>query len=144
MTPSLLSLMLIILIAWFLLPLVLRQLQVRHLECLCATGRSIVLTYDDGPSPETTSALLDLLTQREVPATFFVIGSRAEANPDLVSRLLLAGHEIGNHTQSHLNAWKTWPLAAVRDIRVGRQTLARLGVPPGRFRPPYGLSLIHI
>lgn len=75
MTPSLLSLMLIILIAWFLLPLVLRQLQVRHLECLCATGRSIVLTYDDGPSPETTSALLDLLTQREVPATFFVIGS---------------------------------------------------------------------
>ena len=138
MTLALLAIALILPLIWFLVPLALRRLQVRHLARLCANRRAIILTYDDGPSSEVTAALADLLAQHNVCASFFVIGSRAEANPGLVARLLADGHEIGDSTQSHLNAWKTWPLAAVRDIRAGRQTLTRIGVPPGQFRPPYG------
>lgn len=136
------SLALIILGIWFLPPLLLRQQQVWRLVRLCTRRRAIVLTYDDGPSPETTSALVDFLAERCVKATFFMIGSRAETQPDVVARLLVEGHEIGNHTRSHLNAWKTWPSSAMRDIRFGRQTLARLGAPPGLFRPPYGKSTL--
>lgn len=136
------SLSLILLGIWFLPSLLLRHLQVRCLMRFCADRRAIVLTYDDGPSRETTPALLDLFAQRGVLATFFMIGSRAETHPDVVSRLLAEGHEIGNHTRYHLNAWKTWPSSAIQDIRVGRQTLARLGVPPGLFRPPYGKATI--
>lgn len=126
---------------WFVTPRVLRQWQVWHLARLCAARRAIVLTYDDGPSG-TTTGLLDLLALRGVRAGFFVIGNRAEARPELIARLLAEGHEICNHTQTHLNALKVWPLATVTDQRLGRQTLARLGVKPGPFRPPYGKTTL--
>ncbi len=123
---------------WFGVPLAQRRWQVRRLGAFCAVHRVIVLTYDDGPSPEATTALADLLVRRGVAASFFMIGARAVVHPGLVARLLAEGHEIGNHTQSHLNAWKTPPLAPVRDLRAGARTLRHLGVPAGPFRPPYG------
>jgi peptidoglycan/xylan/chitin deacetylase (PgdA/CDA1 family) len=142
MTLALLGLTLIILTVWFLAPLLLRRWQTRHLVSLCASKKAIVLTFDDGPSLEATPALADLLAQHGTRASFFVVGNRAEANPGLVARLLSEGHEIGNHTQTHLNAWKVSPLASLRDIRAGRRTLALLGVPHGSFRPPYGKTTL--
>lgn len=132
------SLVLSFFVAWFLIPLIQRRLKVQFLTHLCAEYRTIVLTYDDGPSEEVTQAIAELLARRGVLASFFVIGKKAVFNPDLIARLMSEGHEVGNHTQWHLNAWKSGPLTAVRDIRAGRQTLTRLGVPRATFRPPYG------
>src|SRR5207302_8484146 len=57
----------------------------------------IALTFDDGPDPSYTPALLDILKQENVPATFFVIGKHGQAEPDLLRRIINEGHEIGNH-----------------------------------------------
>lgn len=63
--------------------------------------KTITLTYDDGPNPEATPQLLDLLGREKVPATFFVVGRYAAQNPDLVRRIVHEGHAIGVHTMTH-------------------------------------------
>lgn len=63
--------------------------------------REVALTFDDGPYGETTVQILDALKEQDVRATFFVVGKHVEARPDLVRRMLLDGHEVGNHTYSH-------------------------------------------
>ncbi len=128
--------------AWFALPWLLRRRAVQHLGSLCAARRAIVLTYDDGPGKQLSPALADLLARHGVKATFFMIGARAVQQPQIVNDLQSAGQEIGSHTQAHLNAWKAPPLAPVRDIRAGRETLARLGAPSALFRPPFGKATL--
>jgi peptidoglycan/xylan/chitin deacetylase (PgdA/CDA1 family) len=64
-------------------------------------GRELYLTFDDGPDPQHTPALLDLLRQHQVRATFFLIGSKAEREPQLVRRMLAEGHRLGNHSYTH-------------------------------------------
>lgn len=125
-------------LVWFAIPLAVRRWQTARLRRLCRERRAIVLSYDDGPGRQVTPALCDLLAGRGCRATFFVVGRAATAAPAMIARLLADGHEIGNHTQDHLNAWKSLPWAAVKDIRAGRRSLDRLGVPAGPFRPPYG------
>ena len=68
--------------------------------------KRIALTFDDGPDPRFSNDVLDVLKQYNVPATFFVLGSRAVANPDIVKRMQNEGHVIGNHTYSHPNLVK--------------------------------------
>ena len=63
--------------------------------------RVVALTYDDGPNPPYTEALLDVLAKHDVKATFFMIGDRIAAHPETVKQVLAAGHEIGNHTYTH-------------------------------------------
>ena len=63
----------------------------------------IALTFDDGPDPRWTPAILDILKQENVPATFFIIGKNGQAYPDLMRRIVNEGHEIGNHTFTHPN-----------------------------------------
>ncbi len=127
---------------WFALPHLLRRWQERRLAVLCAARRVIVLSYDDGPGGALTPRLAELLQHRGVTATFFVIGQRARQHPDLLARLRHDGHEIGNHTQLHGNAWKLAPWAALRDIRSGQTTLLELGVRPALFRPPFGKATL--
>ena len=66
-------------------------------------GNKIALTFDDGPHPQYTPLILDILKEYNVHATFFLIGENAERNPELVRRILREGHEIGNHTYLHKN-----------------------------------------
>lgn len=128
--------------AWFGVPVVFRWLASRELARRTRARKAIVLTYDDGPSDILTSRLADLLKSRGISATFFVIGRKAVANPDALHRLLEDGHEIGNHSQEHLNAWKTGPLRALRDIRDGAGCLLDLGADHTAFRPPFGKSTL--
>jgi peptidoglycan/xylan/chitin deacetylase (PgdA/CDA1 family) len=99
----------------------------------------LALTFDDGPNPAWTPRLLDLLSRRGVRATFFLVGSRAQAEPALVRQIVAAGHLIGNHSWSHLN------LALASSARIEEQlyrtieTLEQIsGLPILYFRPPYG------
>ena len=101
--------------------------------------RVVALTFDDGPDPERTPALLDTLAELGVPATFFVVGERAENNPELVARIARDGHELGNHTWSHpyLPLKRSRSVAAElarTDAAIARAT----GIVPALARPPYG------
>ena len=99
----------------------------------------LALTFDDGPSAETTPRLLDTLKQRRVPATFFVLGVMAQANPDMVRRADREGHEIGSHTMYHQNL-TTLPEAGVRaDVDEAKRVIRGiLGREPSLTRVPYG------
>ncbi len=100
---------------------------------------TVALTYDDGPSPRNTPALLDALAEHNVRATFFLIGEHVRKYPDLARRVAAAGHVIGNHTSMHPNLARKSP-ARVRDELMRCQATLQdaLGVTPVLFRPPYG------
>ena len=101
-------------------------------------AKKLALTFDDGPDPEWTPQILDILRAKHVEATFFVIGANMEAHPGLVQRILADGHEIGNHTYTHPNLADT-PLAAVRLELNATQRLfeALTGRSMRLLRPPY-------
>ncbi|WP_307857492.1 bifunctional polysaccharide deacetylase/glycosyltransferase family 2 protein [Paenarthrobacter sp. DKR-5] len=67
--------------------------------------KTLMLTFDDGPDPRNTPALLDLLAAEKVPATFFVVGEMVVKNPDIFKRIVREGHMVGNHTMTHTNFW---------------------------------------
>ncbi len=100
--------------------------------------KKIALTFDDGPDPEWTPQVLDILKEKHVPATFFIIGANAEANPGLVLRMYNEGHEIGNHTYTHPNLSDT-PNEMVRIELTANERLfeALTGHSMRLFRPPY-------
>lgn len=103
-------------------------------------GRVLHLTFDDGPHPEHTPALLDLLAAHGARATFFLIGREAERYPDVVARILREGHALGNHSWSHPQ-FERLDLAAQRDEieRTDRLLQGFDGLPRHDFRPPRGV-----
>lgn len=128
--------------AWYLVPFGLRKIETRRLQRLCRDQRAIVLTYDDGPAPNVSAPLAALLKAEDVPATFFVIGSNAVDEPDMVRSLQQDGHEVANHTFNHTNAWRVAPWVSNRDISAGGETLRKLGIETTLFRPPFGKSTL--
>lgn len=103
------------------------------------SSRMVALTFDDGPHPEQTPRLLDLLGELQIPATFFVVGSRAMAHPHLVQRMVREGHTVANHTWFHYEPARLSPLALAAEVRETRSLLADLtGRTTSLFRPPKG------
>ena len=106
-------------------------------------GREVWLTIDDGPDPDDTPRLLDLLDRHQARATFFFIGSKAAAHPNLVAEVLRRGLTVGNHTMTHPQFW-FWaygPTAVRREIAACQSLLgAAADVAPGWFRAPAGLK----
>jgi peptidoglycan/xylan/chitin deacetylase (PgdA/CDA1 family) len=101
--------------------------------------RRLALTFDDGPDPDFTPRVLDLLGREGVRGTFFLVGERAARAPGVVRAIAAAGHEIGNHTWSHTNLWTCGPRRTESEIRRSHETLADLsGRAPALFRPPWG------
>lgn len=101
----------------------------------------LALTYDDGPGPALTPPLLQLLASAGARATFYLVGFRCERFPVQADEILSAGHEIGNHTQMHGNAWQflgAFPWKAVRDVIHGYQKMSRWMRGDAVFRPPFG------
>jgi peptidoglycan-N-acetylglucosamine deacetylase len=105
-------------------------------------SKSPLLTIDDGPHPEHTPAVLDILDRHGLKAIFFLIGDRAEQYPHLVHEIIRRGHEIANHTQTHPAAsfWTLTPARMWDEIARCQETLTRIAPehPPRWFRPPAG------
>jgi peptidoglycan/xylan/chitin deacetylase (PgdA/CDA1 family) len=102
-------------------------------------SRTVCLTFDDGPHPAHTPRLLDALREHDVTATFFVIGARAAAYPQLARRIVDEGHCLGSHSYYHRPPEHTSPLALAAELaRTRRELLNITGSSPRLFRPPRG------
>jgi peptidoglycan/xylan/chitin deacetylase (PgdA/CDA1 family) len=100
---------------------------------------AVALTFDDGPDPTYTPQVLDLLAEARVPATFFLVGRRAAAQPGLVRRMLEEGHAVGSHSRSHPDPATQQLRQLVCDYGSGRRMVESVtGVPVPLFRPPMG------
>lgn len=97
------------------------------------------LTFDDGPDPETTPALLKALKDHNFKASFFLIGQKAEKYPSLVKQIADDGHAIGNHTFEHGDPWKMTEVDLVFSLTKTQVILEKIiGVVPLIYRPPFG------
>lgn len=96
--------------------------------------RAVYLTFDDGPVPEVTPQVLDILDQYGVKATFFMVGDNVARNPGLLDQVRRRGHSVGNHTMHHIQgmhcSWRTY----IRDITTADHLIGST-----LFRPPHGL-----
>jgi peptidoglycan/xylan/chitin deacetylase (PgdA/CDA1 family) len=102
-------------------------------------SRSVCLTFDDGPHPEHTPPLLNVLQERNVPATFFVVGDKVEQYPNLVRRIVADGHALGHHSFSHGDPNRTSARQLREEVRKTKALLTTLlGKAPDLFRPPHG------
>jgi len=93
----------------------------------------VALTFDDGPIPEVTEFVIDVLNHYNITATFFCVGENIQKYPDVFQKLIQKNHSIGNHTFSHLNAWNCTNQDYLQDVfKFFKIYNTRL------FRPPYG------
>jgi teichuronic acid biosynthesis glycosyltransferase TuaC len=113
------------------------------LVCGRSRSQSVSLTFDDGPHPEHTPRLLDILKRHRIKATFFVVGREVERFPDLVRRIAAEGHDVANHSFFHADLALMSGVEAIEGILRTQQLLGRLvGEVPSLYRPPRGkLSL---
>jgi peptidoglycan/xylan/chitin deacetylase (PgdA/CDA1 family) len=109
---------------------------VYHGDC---NRRSIALTFDDGPSPS-TARVLELLARYGIPATFFVCGTQVRRNPNILRNTVAAGHEIGNHSDTHARLWMRSPGFIYDELERAQEAIREhAGVTPALFRAPYGV-----
>jgi peptidoglycan-N-acetylglucosamine deacetylase len=102
-------------------------------------ARRLYLSFDDGPSPETTPQVLKVLASFQAKATFFCLGQAALAHPALVTQIVEAGHTLGNHTWSHADGWRTSANNYTAELERASLCLMQFqGQPIYWFRPPYG------
>ncbi|MBW4556582.1 MAG: polysaccharide deacetylase family protein [Trichormus sp. ATA11-4-KO1] len=106
---------------------------------LSQAQKVIALTFDDGPWPETTSQVLDILKQNNVKGTFFVVGQNVKNYPDLVKRVVAEGHAIGNHTWHHWYHYMNQQAAAYEVDHTTDFIYKTTGVKTNLFRPPGGI-----
>lgn len=97
------------------------------------SGKQLCLTFDDGPDPDSTPKVIDILNKNDVKAIFFCDGRAAEKHADLIDFIKSKGHLVGNHGYNHLNGWRTTDESYITDTeKAAKQTSSTL------FRPPYG------
>ena len=97
-------------------------------------AKKIWLTFDDGPTPEVTEFILSVLKSEKILATFFLVGKDILKNQLIYQKIKADGHTIGNHTNSHLNGWKTSSKKYIQDIEKCQELMKENVL----FRPPYG------
>jgi len=110
------------------------------------TRREVWLTIDDGPDAVDTPRALAALARHDAKATFFVIGEKAAARPDLVRAVAAAGHEVAHHTHTHPvgTFWCAGPRRVARELDAPLPPLAAAGVVPKRFRAPVGIKNVFL
>ncbi len=116
-----------------------------YINTLCSAktkNNIIAITFDDGPDPETTPAVLDILLKNNVPAAFFCVGERAYKNPELIQRMDAEGHVVGNHSFSHHSLFDLYSCRRMKKELVQTEDLIYriIGKRMKLFRPPYGVT----
>lgn len=113
----------------------------RRLPAAAGHRGEVALTFDDGPDPHVTPRVLDLLDQHRARATFFCIGERVRAHPEIAAEISRRGHRVENHTQTHPHLFACYPAPALRrEILEAQSSIVRAGVrAPRLFRAPAGL-----
>ncbi|CAN5331284.1 polysaccharide deacetylase family protein [soil metagenome] len=105
-------------------------------ECIwkiTTNENDIFLTFDDGPHPIATPFVLEQLDLYNAKATFFCIGKNVTSEPEIYNSILEKGHAVGNHTDNHLNGWKTDDNIYLNDIAAAKEKIQS-----NLYRPPYG------
>ena len=105
-------------------------------------GKQIMLTFDDGPHPERTPLILDMLEKYGAKAVFFLIGKRVDAHPDMAARVAEKGHEIGSHAYHHGYTFDFLPAYRVKEelLLTEKSIKKATGLDVHLFRPPYGIT----
>ena len=112
-----------------------------RIEQMGAVPHKIALTFDDGPDPQWTPKILDVLKEKHAPATFFAIGVNADEAPELIRREYAEGNEIGNHTYTHPDFEQATKAQIQIELNLTERLLeSNLGVKTLLFRPPYGID----
>ncbi len=103
------------------------------------SGKRIALTFDDGPNEPYTSQILDVLKDKDVPATFFLVGQNVERYPETTRRILREGLPVGNHTWDHQPLVCLSPAAVREELEGWEKAMAPVGLPGAKiFRAPHG------
>ncbi len=107
-----------------------------------ANNNEVALTFDDGPLPQSTPQILDLLKKHKAKATFFCIGSNIKDNGWLLKRIIDEGHSVGNHSFEHIPAFTYWGIKKVKQSieKTDRLIEEITGKKTNLFRPPYGVT----
>lgn len=116
-----------------------------YLQAVCCgspESKAVALTFDDGPIAGKTDRILDILKEKDVPAAFFCIGNRVDAQPDLVRRMDNEGHLVGNHSFYHKKTFSVQNMQAIGDELIKtRQSIDKaIGKKAFFFRPPFGVT----
>ncbi|RQD74624.1 MAG: polysaccharide deacetylase [Candidatus Syntrophonatronum acetioxidans] len=106
---------------------------------------AVAITFDDGPDPFYTPQILDILKEKEIKATFFMVGKHVELYPDIARKIVEEGHDIGNHTYSHRNLLFLDRERALEEIVKAEEAIIEAtGERPRYFRPPRGLYSLAV
>lgn len=103
--------------------------------------KKIYLTFDDGPIPELTEWVLELLKKEDIKATFFCIGDNIQKHPEVFKQIISGHHAVGNHTFNHLNGWKTSTKEYLKNVSLCNSVIKKFEISNLQsklFRPPYG------
>lgn len=122
------------------------QVAGRLIDRVDTADKIIALTFDDGPSSAAeTEALLDILAARSVPATFYVNGRDVDRHPEATTKIVAAGHELGNHTWSHPRMIFRSPAEIAREVEETDRVIRAAGYDGEiTFRPPFGKKLVAL
>lgn len=124
-------------------PSVVQKMFPKYVWNMVTSEPVIYLTFDDGPIPEITESILQLLKKYDAKATFFCIGDNIEKHPDVFKKIINDGHSVGNHTYNHLKGWKTKTKEYLKNVLKAQEKMddfmgEHLMLSHKLFRPPYG------
>ena len=126
-------------IRFFKIPKIITILFPKHIWKLPNAEKKIYLTFDDGPIPEVTEWVLDILKHENIKATFFCIGDNIKKHPTIFKRIITENHAVGNHTLKHLNGWKTSSKDYIENVQLCEdEILKHSNLKSKLFRPPFG------
>ncbi len=109
--------------------------------CIDTIEKKLFLSFDDGPVPEVTPEVLDMLSVGKAKATFFCVGQNILKNPEIFKQIINEGHAVGNHTFNHLNGWRTSRNTYLHNAEMCRDRMVAENMQLDSFslfRPPYG------